>query len=132
MRATIAAALALACAAAPALAQNVLYQWPASATTISPGTNCPVRVTGGYAAMVGEPTARVVVQARNEDTSRARELRLSVSYVSQNGSVRRDGNFGPFRVAAGQVQEVRTLSLPPGMPTGSTLSIRVTGCTVVS
>ncbi len=128
MRAAIAAILALAAAAAPASAQGVLYQWPASATTIAPLANCPVRVAGAYAAMVGEATPRVVVQALNGDAQRARELRFHITYVSANGGMRREGHFGPFRLAAGQVQEVRTLALPPGMPTGSLLTIRLTGC----
>ncbi|MBY0337167.1 MAG: hypothetical protein K2X11_11165 [Acetobacteraceae bacterium] len=129
MRKMFAAAIALASVAALPASAQVLYQWPASSTSISYVGNCPIRVTGGYAQMVGEPTARVIVQMMNQDTARAREVRMQVSYVSQNGTARREGNFGPFRVASNNVAEVRTLSLPPGMPTGSTLTIRVTSCT---
>lgn len=128
MRAIIAATLALAAAAAPAAAQSVLHQWPAGATTITYPPNCPVTVAGAYAAMTGGPFGQVVVQARNGDASRAREVVMQIVYVGNNGNTRREGNAGPFRIAAGQVQEMRTINLPPGVPAGSTLTIRVTGC----
>jgi hypothetical protein len=130
MRSMLTALMALTCAAGPSWAQ-VAYQWPASSTTITSVANCPVQVTGGYAQMVGEPTPRVIVQTRNGDTQRAREIRLQVIYNTPSGAGRREGNFGPFRVASNQVQEVRTLSLPPGTYNNSTLTIRVTSCSAV-